>query len=155
MSNLTTFGIWQSPPQTLSLLEKKKNNNNNSSKYNNFLYDKVIIRTPIKAIMVLAIVTAMQLIMLIAIGIGQDQGPDKTLIHINLLQLLLLPFQLLPLLLLPVAISYFSTTTTLQVGMGIVWVFSDTGAKPVLLKRYRCLNGAWTDTFFLNAQWGH
>jgi len=32
------------------------------------------------------------------------------------------------------------------VGMGIVWVFSDTGAKPVLLKRYRCLNGAWTDT---------
>jgi len=24
--------------------------------------------------------------------------------------------------------------------MGMVWVFSDTGAKPVLLKRYRCLN---------------
>jgi len=44
----------------------------------------------------------------------------------------------------------------LRPGMGIVWVFSDTGAKPVLLKRYRCLNGAWTDiSFFLNAQWGH
>jgi len=42
---------------------------------------------------------------------------------------------------------------TSGLGMGIVWVFSDTDAKPVLLKRYRCLNGAWTDTFFfLNAQ---
>jgi len=30
--------------------------------------------------------------------------------------------------------------------MGIVWVFSDTGAKPVLFKRYRYLNGASTDT---------
>jgi len=31
-------------------------------------------------------------------------------------------------------------------GMGIVWVFSDTGAKPVLLKRYRWLNSAWSNT---------
>ncbi len=27
-------------------------------------------------------------------------------------------------------------------GLGIVWVFFDTGAKSILLKRYRCLNGA-------------
>jgi len=33
-----------------------------------------------------------------------------------------------------------ATRTVSWVGMGIVWVFSDTGAKPVLLKRYRCLN---------------
>jgi len=33
-----------------------------------------------------------------------------------------------------------------KLGMGIVWVFSDTGAKPVLLKRYQFLNGARTDT---------
>src|SRR4029434_164912 len=32
--------------------------------------------------------------------------------------------------------------------MGIVWVFSDTSAQTILLKRYRCLNGAGTDTFF-------
>ncbi len=30
----------------------------------------------------------------------------------------------------------------LQVGLGIVWVFFDTGAKSILLKRYRFLNGA-------------
>lgn len=30
--------------------------------------------------------------------------------------------------------------------MGIVWVFSDTGSKPVLLNRYRCLNVAWSNT---------
>ncbi len=34
-----------------------------------------------------------------------------------------------------------------QVGLGIVWGFFDTGAKSILLKRYRCLNGAWTDTY--------
>ncbi len=28
------------------------------------------------------------------------------------------------------------------VGLGIVWVFFDTGAKSILLKRCRCLNGA-------------
>ncbi len=27
-------------------------------------------------------------------------------------------------------------------GLGIVWFFFDTGAKSILLKRYRCLNGA-------------
>ncbi len=30
----------------------------------------------------------------------------------------------------------------LQVGLGIVWGFFDTGAKSILLKRYRFLNGA-------------
>ncbi len=33
------------------------------------------------------------------------------------------------------------------VGLGIVWGFFDTGAKSILLKRYRCLNSAWTDTY--------
>ncbi len=30
----------------------------------------------------------------------------------------------------------------LTLGLGIVWFFFDTGAKSILLKRYRCLNGA-------------
>ncbi len=34
-----------------------------------------------------------------------------------------------------------------SLGLGIVWGFFDTGAKSILLKRYRCLNGAWTDTY--------
>jgi len=42
-----------------------------------------------------------------------------------------------------IMINHIYTFTGLsRLGMGIVWVFSDTGAKPVLLKRYRCLNGA-------------
>ncbi len=35
----------------------------------------------------------------------------------------------------------------LTLGLGIVWFFFDTGAKSILLKQYRCLNGAWTDTY--------
>src|SRR4029434_6820566 len=31
-------------------------------------------------------------------------------------------------------------TNEFCVGMGIAWVFSDTGATPILLKRYWCLN---------------
>ncbi len=44
-------------------------------------------------------------------------------------------------------------------GLGIVWGFFDTSAKSILLKWYRCLNGAWTDTciyFFSINNWiGH
>lgn len=31
-------------------------------------------------------------------------------------------------------------------GLGNVWVFYDTSVKLILLKWYRCLNSAWTDT---------
>ncbi len=32
-------------------------------------------------------------------------------------------------------------------GLGIVCVFFDTGTKTIILKRYWCLNGAWTDNY--------
>src|SRR4029434_1206627 len=40
-----------------------------------------------------------------------------------------------------------SRSLVFSLGMGIVWFLSDTGTQPILLKRYRCLNGAGTDTF--------
>ncbi len=39
----------------------------------------------------------------------------------------------------------------LNVGLGIVFFFFfNTVAKSILLKQYRCLNGAWTDTYTNN-----
>ncbi len=47
----------------------------------------------------------------------------------------------------PLASSVDTVKAMRRLGLGIVWVFFNTGAKSIPLKWYRFLNGAWTDAY--------